>query len=231
MIYKTVSSKYLRGTLLNDYSIEFSDWKNRAMEWINQGVGLMDIKMQTEQHSEAGVVDNYICELPCDLLVLSGIEYQGYRLPSSNYINVVDDTTLTNRSNPTEQYTLNNNGYIHTTFESGDIMFHYRRFPADADGYILIPDVPIVIEYMCKYLILKLVAKYGKIGAFDNYDKLEAQVLGMSNPNPSALRFQARNACGTPDADTHQKWNNLRTGIISNRFAWYNTFFVGNDSK
>ncbi len=49
-----------------------------------------------------------------------------------------------------------NNNRLHTTFETGEVLFVYYKVPVDSDGYPLVPDFGLSIEALNYWIIYKM---------------------------------------------------------------------------
>lgn len=91
-----------------------------------------------------------------------------------------------------EHYVLNPN-YIHTTFETGLVLFAYKAFPVDEDGWPLVPDDSAFKEALTWYILQKLIMR----GQYNN------KQINYEIAHQMWLKYctQARNRATFPDLD------------------------------
>ena len=88
MIYKLVSSKSIIARVYRDYKPTIPGWESDAIEWIGdamegigQSAGLIKKSTGNEGCADALTIENYRAKLPCDLVNLQAVEYNGRKLP------------------------------------------------------------------------------------------------------------------------------------------------------
>ena len=122
MVYKLVSAKSIIARVYRDYKPTIPGWEADAIEWIGdamegigQSAGLVKKSTANEGCEGAIEIENYRCKLPCDLVNLQAVEYNGRRLPHGSDITGygLPDATRT-----TDIYTANSTTVI-TSLESG----------------------------------------------------------------------------------------------------------------
>lgn len=179
MIYKTTSVKEViarvnRSTRNKDASM-FGD----ILEIIPEGIG----KLQTLYSLVPDVarclqVKDYLAKLPCGLVDIEAVFYEGQRLITKNKLfrqqalskefQYVFKTTIDKHStnnilpgeavqNHKDDYYKIQLDYIHTSFECGELELYYWKVPVDCDGYPLIPDYENYKEALYWYILMKLI--------------------------------------------------------------------------
>jgi hypothetical protein len=154
-MYKSVSSHLLVSKVYRDFNIKYADWEVNAIEWIGDALRLIKAFSALKPCREKKAVSNYRVQLPCDLETLVTIVYQGCRLSPATRVNetcvAMGDCNIT--VHPSHSYTLMRDGSISTTFESGEVVFHYVAMVVDCDGYPMIPDNQKMIEAIAWYCV------------------------------------------------------------------------------
>jgi len=199
---KVTSCEYLIARTINNFNIDSSDYKKRAIEWVAEGIGLMDIKINLQDNIETVIVTDNISKLPCDIELITLLECEGIPLLPLDNADAKNNKSVTNNYRY-HGYSLNSGGYIYTpTIESGGINVYYKRIPLNDRGYPMIPDVPEVLEAMSMFLILRMLGRGEIHPVFNNYNDLSLSILGYDMKGRKAtqsLFAKARNAIGTPN--------------------------------
>jgi hypothetical protein len=117
MIYKVKSAKYILTKVYRDYKPTANGWESSAIEWIGEALeaigasaGLVTKSTTNEGCDGAVTVENHRAKLPCDLVNLLAVEYNGRNLP---YGGDVTGAGLSIASRTTDIYS--NNGTSATT--------------------------------------------------------------------------------------------------------------------
>lgn len=153
---KNIVSKVYRDLELtseNDY-VDIIEWSVEALRFINAF-------NQYKQETEVLCIENYRADLPCNLVALLSVEGFGSQLDkaSNNTFKTLDrrhidephSYNLAHFDNISlklgKKYISNNgesfvykNGYIKTSFKTGNITITYNALETDEDGIPLIPD-------------------------------------------------------------------------------------------
>jgi hypothetical protein len=231
--YKYISGKELIARVSNSFTIDNSQWIYSAPLWIADGLAQLKIPMTLCYTTKSDTVTAYKCELPCDLKLLIAVEYNSTRLPRLGVFNNMNASNLADRGyNETEGYEVVGNNWITTTFEEGDIIFHYRSIPIEYDKVNdrVIPQIPddaYVIEALQWFIILKLLYKGFKHPVFD---------LSTSNEftNPGIQweknKKRARNSVNIIDADERNQISVLLRKFIQNYDSYNSKFFASIDT-
>jgi len=166
MAYKKINSKVCVANVLNNYDIQQMGWISRSPEWINTGLGLMYMTSNlTYAEPKDVTISEYKGELPCDIKLLRAVEYEGKRLHCiSNPINTLSSDDLELETHLTDNYSIDQAGYIITTFEEGTVRIHYMKLPVELDTdfniwFPLIPDNTKVIDALEQYLLYRILTK------------------------------------------------------------------------
>ena len=216
MIYKYISSKNIISKVKRDFNLDYTDWIYLSPEWIGECISQLEIKIALTMAMSEITVSNYRCNIPCDLEVLLGIEYNGYRLNRNNYISRlnkdVDDTSdiiydslyedneiIRNRFRGTtlsniESYSVVGNNVLDFTFEEGDIIIYYKTLPLELDStfniYLpLVPDNANLIECISWYIISKILGRGYLHPVFTYKDALQMFEKYSSKAKSSLMRL------------------------------------------
>ena len=153
MVYRLTSSKSIIGRVSR--LIDSSDWKTMGSIYLADAIQKIGLNHSTRDKATKGndldstdeclvQVTNHLAELPCDLEILSKIESNGFRLAYSPDVSIhglsCDDYIWGKVSDCRSYYSVID-GYIKTSFETGQIKIFYKAFKFDSEGYIMIPDV------------------------------------------------------------------------------------------
>lgn len=151
-IYTTCPIEKVIAQIYRNFKPSNSGWIDDAVEWIADAAEIMKVYQNfTNIVKEINVVD-YRAKLPCDIEVLEGIVYKGYRLSENSAITFPNRKNLSSNCDckskcncyksyschPVETYSLNPN-YIQTSFKEGCIQVYYEGLETDCNGlpYIL----------------------------------------------------------------------------------------------
>lgn len=107
----------------------------------------------------------------------------------------------------TDDYNLTNNGWVHFSFETGTVYFHYLRFPIDCDGYPMIPDNQKLIKCLEWYIMTMICARGHKHPVF-NFSDCEKRWLDYAP--------KAKNSVMAPNSDIRNTWRRLWTSMLIN---------------
>jgi hypothetical protein len=127
---------------------------------------------------------------------------------------------------------LNGEMEIATSFETGDIIFHYREPIKDIDtttgiSYPRVPDDPYVIQAVQDYILLSYLRKGYKHPLFNLNDNNEA-----TNPYLAweLNKKRARNSVNVIDADAKEEISLLTRKFLQNYNSHQSVFFGGNST-
>ena len=227
MIYNTVNGAKIIGRVFNKFKPDYSDWVVSAPQWIGDALSIMGIYMQFEPYTLAVEVANHRAKIPCDIKALEVVEYENCRLPRNNSTAKTGICNVTQRLHPTAKYSLNNNGFIETTFESGEVKFHYKRLPTSYNAtynieFPLVPDEFVVEDSISWYILYMMMAGGYKHPVFSLEAKLE-------HLNPFIMwettHVKAKRRVNSLDRDGRELHKNLWSSFIVNMDAVNNSMF------
>jgi hypothetical protein len=122
MIYKLVSAKTIINRIYRDWKPTLPGWESSAIEWIGdamegigQSAGLIKKSTSNENCDGAITISNYRAKLPCDLVNLQAVEYNGRSLPHGSDLTGYG---LPTSSRTTDIYT-NNGSTVVTELSAG----------------------------------------------------------------------------------------------------------------
>lgn len=133
-------------------------------------------------------------------------EYGDQSTSSDSYESPKDSAPLF-RDGEVESYVLNPN-YIHTTFETGLILFVYKGVPTDNDGFPLVPD-HVKFKEACSWYIAKKLKLRGNAQVSVDYS--------TANQMWNKRCTQARNQANFPDLDKYEEFLQHWTQMVNKR--------------
>lgn len=172
--------------IIRDTRIPDSSYLADMYEWIPEAMRLLKTMVEMPVTPQKVTITNHMAKLPCGLIELLAVEYQGQRLRYYNGIRPGGSLTLfSTRENigftyyptfkdmpsgpvldlqlvmaaaahPTAGYQVHMD-YISTTFESGEVTLYFRQAPVDSRGLPLIPDNPDYKEAIYWWVREKLI--------------------------------------------------------------------------
>ncbi len=116
--------------------------------------------------------------------------------------------------NATNHSYMMNPDYILTSFEEGDIVFHYRGFVLDEEGYPLIPYNVQVEKAIANYILYRWLCSGNKHVAISLGDAYQMWITSLG---------QASNSMGFPTIMEQERFTNMwarmaRDNYIPDRF-------------
>lgn len=245
---KKVSLKNVISKVYSDLGINDEDSYIKIIEWLGEAIGKIKVHEQLESVEAKLNICNFKAELPCDLLYLEEVNYQGRQLikSSSNTQNLHREGCMTqyNQYFSVDLNKINNkafelgsrgratndlnfkieNGWFKSSFESGDIDIVYKRFPVDEEGFPLIPEEESFREALFwyvafKYFYLKKIESDGS--SFNKYSNLSSE----AKQNWHWYCGQAGSEAMMPDVFTLE---NIKRNFISlvPKINSFDTFFT-----
>ena len=158
-IYKQVSVKRVIADVI-DRGFTTTDWYNRAPEWVGSALAYMKIHNGLISVTEEKEVVDYKCMLPCALVALIAIEYNGERLSYASQKNHHDTSDFANVVYAGQNtYTLNRNNYAQFNFETGTVKIHYKSIPVDEDGFPLVPDDERLLDALSWFVMKRIILR------------------------------------------------------------------------
>lgn len=215
-IYKQVSSSLIISRMYDNFAIDYSDWEQRAIEWIGEALSYMNVTAGLLPVYEDRTVSQYRFTLPCPLKALDAIMYNGYRLERDIAINGTDSNTINDRYHPTESYSLTRNNQVSTTFEEGTVTVYYRKLAVDCNSYPMIPDNEKVINACCWYILRNILAR-GHVHPVFTWKDANSM---WEQEYPRAI-----NSSLSLDSDARELHKQLWSSLLVNPNAWKNSFF------
>lgn len=155
--------------IIRDTRIPDSSYLADMYEWIPEAMRLLKTMVEMPVTPQSVIISNYMAKLPCGLIDLLAVEYQGARLryyngirPGGSQPTFVDqnNTGFTAfptfnqmpsgpvldlkyvaglSAHPSAGYQIHMD-HISTTFKDGQIILYFRQAPVDSKGLPLIPD-------------------------------------------------------------------------------------------
>lgn len=81
MIYKTVSSKAVIAKVFRDLKPTTDTWVNDAVEWIGEALEFIGYHTGLEKQAKEVTIKDHRALLPCELVDITQVEYEGSALP------------------------------------------------------------------------------------------------------------------------------------------------------
>lgn len=233
MYYKYIRGNEVIARVMNDFTIDNSQWIYSAPLWMMDGLSKLSIPTIWQYAYYPITVSAYKFQLPCDLKLLIAIEYDSMRLRRRGTLLNMSAEGLESKGFASDNsYELLGDGWIGTSFEEGDIVVHYRRPLCDYDKErdILIPkipDNPFAIEALEWYLLLSILRKGFKHPVFDLNSKVP-----YTNPATmwETMQKRARNSLSSFDADERHEISILARTFILDVNAHSGIFFNGSSN-
>lgn len=163
LTHKKISIKNIVAKIYQDLDLNDEVDIGRLIEWCAEVISKIGVYTQLEPKPDVTIkINNYKAEIPCDLVYLNKVGYNGYQLdkgPSDTIANkhnkpyyvtprAVNQYKIENINFmfgqqykfPTGDYFIMQNGWFKTSFKEGDIDISYMALPMDEEGYPLVPD-------------------------------------------------------------------------------------------
>lgn len=129
-----------------------------------------------------------------------------------------DDLKMSPEYHPSAYYIPYPN-YIQTSFEEGNVLLFYRRFPVDKEGYPLIPDEQNAKDYIYWYVMAELtLSGYKHVDPKHDYDYCDARARIHLKDAKRALKSLS--------LDTIESLHNTTNNLIP-PYGYYDSFFIG----
>lgn len=211
MIYKSVTSKRVLAHVIRKFQPSNSNWYVDAIEWIGEAVAIMGCYQQYCHKPYLVQIREYRGRIPCSLEYIEGVAYKGLRLKRNGGINNKETCVSHLPISSKDSYSLNPN-YIHTSFETGEVVIYGLALPTDEEGYPLVANNALYITALGWYIMMSWLARGNKHPVF-TYE--------MCERNWEKFYPQAQNDCNFPDIDNYEifknRWSNLIEDINSNQ--------------
>lgn len=224
MVYRYISTKSIIAKLYRDFDPELGVSEGDVCEWVDEA---LDAIGYTEVYHRAVVkmeVKNYSVMIPCDLIGLESISYNGCNLmqtadpfgPRPAGTNEVIDNTTTGgghsvstdsfpqvgvgSSSPSTGFFVQD-PRIYFGFEEGTIYMSYLKMPVDDEGYPMVPDMFSFKSAVTEYVMMKLDRMRWRAG------KTTEAVYRDSERNWIHYCGQAKGHAAMPDV---HEWNAIK---------------------
>jgi len=212
----TISSKVCIARVFDRFNIDYSGFISRVPNWIHQGMGELDLFVALQDAVVEDSVVDYKCIIPPQTKELMAVEYEGWRLDRIEGINTAIPAINAEIYHPYAKYELSN-GYIITTFETGDVRIYIKVLPIELDANLklyfpLIPDNEDVLTALDWYILKRLLERGHLVPNFSLKDNNE-----FTNPALAWEKYKkiARNSVINIDSDTRSEISKiLRTFIV-----------------
>ena len=171
MIYRQISSKVCIGRVFDRFNIDYEGFIPRVPNWIHSAMNEMNLPTAMISETVPLTVIDYKCPIPEETKILEAVMYEGWRLPRIDVINERDADNMEDLFHKWAKYELDNNGYIITTFETGDIEMYIKKLPVELDDttklyFPLIPENESLLLALDIYLIKRLLERGHKVGTY-----------------------------------------------------------------
>lgn len=229
MVLKYCSSKRVIATVQELFNVDGTDWIGRAPEWIGEGLDEIGLGFALIDAEPIPVeIVNYKAELPCFVEAINYIEYLGQRLPCITNPDLLNTVKNSETYFDYPYYRLNN-GYIHTSFESGTIIVYSKMFPVEFDKetnnhYPLVPDNAKVINYLAHLILFRMMGRGYKHHTFNIKDiysmlpklahKASNSVKVLSSDERNNISIIFKSFMINPKAWSEYYFNNKRRGTV-----------------
>jgi len=237
MIYNYTNVREVIEGLYRDYGHqeELDLWD--MIEWCGEALDLIGAHQQYVTMVEDWQVCNYRYALPCNLISLNQISYNGFPLkyaagvfgPASNADDstyVIDGEEVSSDNFPrynAEQVNMDHRYYINaaylvTSFEEGCLMVSYTATKVDEDGFPMIPDDILFKKALKSYCQMMLDRKDWR------RQRLSEAVYRDSQRDWEWYVRSARGKAQMPNIDKMESIKNQWVRLKPNQNS-YNTFF------
>ena len=221
MVLNYCSSKRVVASVQANFNVDSTDWIGLAPEWIAEGLDRVGGGFALIDAEPIAVdVVNYRADIPCFAEALNYIEYNGQRLAD------IANPDLLNTNKNAEvtfdyPYYRINNGYIHTSFETGTIIVYYKMFPVEYDKetnnhYPLVPDDSKVIDYLAHLVLYRLMSRGYKHHTF--------QIKDIYSMLPR-LEHKASNSLKSLSSDERARLSVIFKSFMINPKTWSEYYF------
>jgi len=241
MNYKLVSSKQIIAKVFRDLKPDTGSFVTDSLEWIGEALEFIGVHSGLEKKFEEVEMINHRGDLPCDLHLISGVEYLGERLnygsdfrahalPDGGITNpyalsIVTTAYETDPQDPntfkevnastygSDYYTLDA-GVIRTSFDAGTIIIYYMGIPMDCDFFPKVPDNATTKEAIVWYILRQMIMGGYKHPIF-SFDYCDAKWESYCGKAQNDLMF--------PSPDKAEQFRKMWVNMIPNINA-YNSF-------
>lgn len=204
MVYKIVSSDKVISKIYRDFRPSNSNWVGDAVEWIGEGLEIIGAYTGLQRKPLCLDVVDYKVKIPCNVELIEGIEYNGFRLPYNNAHNTIANCCINLPLHKNEYCSFNPN-YIQTSFATGKIIIWALLLPVDCNGLPMVPDNILcltALEWYCMSMMLLRGFNHQTI----DY-KMAAMMWEKYYP-------QAQNDMNFPDIERYEQFSKTWTSLV-----------------
>jgi len=221
MTYKQISSKVCIGRVFDRFNIDYQGFIPRVPNWIHSAMNEMKVYTSMVAVTKDLEVIDYKCAIPDETKILDAVMYEGWRLPRIDVINESDADIMEETWHPYAKYQLDNNGYIITTFEAGDIRMFIRRLPVTFDTVtnLWFPDIPEnedLLNALDWFILKRLLERGHKV---NNYTLNTNNVSMNPELQWEKHRFIATNSLAAFDSDDREQISEMIRTFLYNQYA------------
>lgn len=156
--YQMISSGFIVAKINRELKPVYKGWQVDVIDWIGEALAMMKIGIALEKTNCKAQVNNFKIKIPCPVEALFGITFEGCTLTWINghiLPGKVRELVGSTRIHASQRYQVNT-GFIHFSFEKGEVELFYNRLPVDERGFPTIPKEQYVIEAITWYCYRQL---------------------------------------------------------------------------
>jgi hypothetical protein len=200
--HQVISSNYIIAKIIRDFRPTNSSWIHDSYEWIGDAIRGIGSYYANQEVGVCAQVKEYKVKLPCQLNSLLGIQYKGFKLSRNNSNSFhTPCKALANLNISSESYSLNP-GYIHTSFEEGEIIIYMIGVPLDCNNLPLLPDLFDYLDAVSWYIVSRLALRGDVKFSFEDAEQ-----------RWETKRWEAKNRTDFPDIGDMEaftrSWNSV----------------------
>jgi hypothetical protein len=171
MVYTYISSRVCIARVFDRYNIDYSGFIPRVPNWIYNAMSQLELPITLHNKTVVSQVVDYKCIVPPETKIINGISYENKRLYRIGGINEKDATTMGLLIHANEKYELSN-GYIITTFETGEVTFYIQTLPVEFDSKLnlyfpLLPNNETLLNALDSFILMRLLERGHKVNDFN----------------------------------------------------------------
>lgn len=164
LTHNKISIKNIIAKVYQDLDLSTEIDIGMLIEWSAEVLGKINVYQQLDTKYDKLKVCNYKVEIPCDLVYLNRVGYNGIQLSkvsggdtyfptakpkynmdpqSVNMNKLANEAFLYGMSysfNKTNETFIMENGWFKTSFKEGELDIQYQSLPVDDEGFPLVPD-------------------------------------------------------------------------------------------
>lgn len=164
LTHKKISIKNIISKIYRDLNIKEEDSLVNLIEWIGEALSFIKVPSQLQRISRHEIhICNHRAEIPCDLIYLQSVEFNGsqlnknpggrllehtgmeyfynnhYAVNRDKMVNINFINGSSYRFNDIDSFIMEN-GWFKTSFPEGTIYIDYDKMETDEEGFPLVPD-------------------------------------------------------------------------------------------